>query len=444
MKKKFYLIMSVFLFIFTTTIPVAAEVEIAGRVFVDAYYYHQDKEGFGRTSEYLDYPDFKTQPGSGGIAGIPEGSTTAAEDRNQTYFDLNHATHLRFHWRNQEGLGALTVAYMNADPSQSVGTDPGFNVGVSVAVLYYYLTKDFRLSAGKGGSEQVFSPFDPETYMGYDGVCKVEALGYGNINSKYQNNIRLTYGLNDAAKLDLALLMPRLTADEETMGGAGFVPIEGTAIDNVSSIPKVELGIPMTFNGAWGKLTFTPSAMYLKQDFSNVASGDDSITSYGLSAGASLEISGLRLMAEYNYGQNLYNAARVGEATVYPFKYEFIVGGLRNAMGARVYDGSVHDATTNAGWVQLGYNIADKIEPTLFYGRNNTTRDMPSMPTLGYGDSDFTTQMYGVNLPIKWTENLTIVPECIIYDNGDSNEIDGITYDFGKEFLAGLQMQLAF
>lgn len=437
MNKLFYL--SIFLiFIPVTSIPAWAVVDISGRVFVDAYFYHQDKEGFGRDG----YPALKTQPGSGGIGGIPDGGTTAAKDRDQTYLDLNHATHLRFHWMNEEGLGALLVSYMNSDPAQSIGTDPGFKVGVSIALLYYYVTKDIRLTAGKGGSTQVFSPFDPETYMGYDGVCKVEALGYGNINSKYQNNIRLTYTLSEAAKLDLALLMPRLTVDKESVGGAGFVPVDGTEIDNVSTMPKVELAIPVAFDGSWGKLEFTPSAMFLEQKFSNVATGDDAITSYGLSFGGSFEIQGLKLTGEYNYGQNLFNAARVGEATVYPFKYELITGGIRGVMSARAYNGEIYDSTTNACWVQLGYDIAGKFEPTLFYGINNTTRDMPS--AVGYGDSDITTRMYGINIPVTLRKNLKMVPEYMIYDNGSSNKIDGTTYDFGQEWLAGLELQLSF
>jgi len=249
--------------------------------------------------------------------------------------------------------------------------------------------------------------------------------------------------MNPMTELDFEISMPRLTADDELMGGPGLVAADGTDIENVSKIPKVDLGIPLSFGGSWGRLKLNPSAMYLKQEFANVATGDDTITSYGLSFGASLEfLNGLKLMAEYNYGQNLYNSTRPGESTCYPFKYELITGGLRGAMGARAYDGKIYDSTTNAGWIQLGYNIAGKAEPTIFYGRNNTKRDMPT--ALGYGDTDFTTQMYGINCPIPITENLMVLPEYMIYDDGDSNQINGITYDFGQEWMAGLEFQLSF
>lgn len=449
MKKLLSLSIGVLISVLMMNIPVWAAVDIGGQVFFDSYYYHQDSQGFGRPY----YPGQKTQPGTGGIGGVKVGTTSKADDRKQTYFDLNHATALRFHWTNQQGLGAFIVTYMNADPAQSSvgGADPGFKVGVSVATIYYDIIKDLRLTIGRGGVTQVFSPFDPHTYMGYDGVCKVEGLGYGNINSKYQDGIRLTYKPIPMVALDLSVFNPRLTADTELMGGPGFKAKTGTAIDNVSRIPKVEFGVPITIGGTWGRVAFTPSVMYLKQQFNNVASGDDSITSYGLSAGGLVEVFGAKLMAEYNYGQNLYSASRIGEATVYPFKYEYITGGLRNVMGARAYNGTIYDAKTHSFWVQLGYNIMGRVAPTVFYGRNTTKRDMPTAPSPSpatgidaYGDSDFTTQMYGINAPITITKNFKIVPEYMVYNNGGSNKINGTEYDFGKEWLAGVQFQLTF
>lgn len=433
MKRLFCLGMGVF-FIFIMNIPAWAAVDIGGQVFFDTYYYHQDKQGYGRAG----YPAMKTQPGSGGYGGIPVGGTTTADDRNQTYFDLNHATALRFNWTSEKGIGFNSAVYFNTDPAQSVGTDAGFKVGVSVAVLYYDITNDLRLAVGRGGYTEVFSPYNPTTYMGYDGVCKVEGLGYGNINSKYEDMIRFTYKLGEMAKLDLAFGMPRLTSDADST----LTARTGNAIDNVSKIPKIEFGVPLTFGGSWGKVSVTPSAMFLRQQFNNVASGDDSITSYGLSVGGSFELGGLKLVGEYNYGQNLWNAARSGESTCYPFKYELITGGLRGATAARAYSGTLYDSKTNAFWLQLGYNIAGRVSPTVFYGRNNTMRDMPA--ATGYGDSDFTTQMYGVNIPITITKNLSIVPEFMIYDDGSSNKINGTTYDFGKEWLAGVEFRLFF
>jgi len=448
--KKVFRLSVVLLFIFILNLPALAALDINGQVFFDMYYYHQDKEGFARPY-YWTAAGMKTQPGSGGVAGIPVGQRSSADDRYQTYFDLNHASSLRFHWTNEEGLGAFTVLYMNAEPYQSQGTDPGFHVGVSIVNLYYDVTKNLRITAGKGGATEIFSPYNPYTTMGYDSICKVELLGYGNINSKYANNLRFTYKFNPMVALDFGLFNPKLLADTELMGGPGFVAKTGTSIDNDSKIPKIEVSVPLNFTGDWGQVSVTPSAMYLKQQFGNVSSGDDSVTSYGLSLGGKAALFGFTLMGEYNYGQNLYSASRVGEAQVYPFKYEYITGGIRNAMGARAYAGQVYDAKTNAFWIQLGYTILGRVTPTLYYGRENTNRDMPTGPSPSpstgidpYGDTSVTTQAYGISIPIKVTKLLTVVPEYMIYDNGNSNKINGTTYDFGKEWVAGVQFRLHF
>lgn len=418
----------------------AAGLELHGQVFYDAYVYSQDAEGFAGTG----YTTQLTSPGSGGIAGVTPGTVPAAADRKSTYFDLNHATAIRGHWRNQEGLGAFFGMYMNADPSQSSTTGSGgFNVGVSVAVMYWDVTPKLRLIAGKGGADTVFSPEDPTRYMGYDGIAHVTGLGYGNINSKYQNNVRMVYKFNDNVSLDLAMMNPRLSAAGSYAAfGPGFTAKAGTAVENHTTIPKIEAALPMNYKGSWGNIKFTPSAMYLKSEFENVASGEDSLTSYGLAASTVLNIENLKLEFEYNYGQNLANAARTGESQVTPFKWEYIVGGLWKGMAARVVNGQVYDGKTNAFYVEAGYEIAKLVTPTLLYGRNESERDMD---VLGGGYTcRTTTQMYSFSLPIKVTPNLTIAPEYTIWDNGDSNVIDGVVKDFGKESLVGVQMRLIF
>lgn len=421
-----------------------AAVDINGAVYFDAYYYHQDKEGFARPGWTTS--SLQTTPGSGGLGGIPVGATAAAEDRNQTFFDLNHSTHLRFHWTNTEGsLGAVLSIYMNGDPAQSSSTDAGFKVGTSVAYLYYNINKNLRLQAGKGGADSVWSPLSPSTLMGYDGVAKVTGLGYGNVSGTYANNVRLTYRVNNNVTLNFSLSDPRMTADED----AGFGRVTGTTVENVTKIPKLEFSAPLTFRKAG--LRVIPSFFYLKSEFSNVEDGgEDSIVSYGASLGASFERAGLKLRAEYNYGQNFWNAARSGIYTNYPFKYEYIAGGLRGVTAAKysTIDKKVYDSKTQAFWMQAGYTMGI-VTPTLFYGRNDSERDMPS-GALGQGDAEFTTQMYGINVPIAIKKNFFIVPEFMVYDNGDDNKIVSSSatspsiYDFGKEWLAGVQFRLFF
>ncbi len=452
MRRYWKLFMGMFLFVFLAGTPAWAKLDLHGQVFYDAYSYSQDAEGFAgsRFGGAVNYTDYLTTPGNGGIAGVPVGSTPTAKDREQTYFDLNHATAIRAHWMNKEGLGAFFGMYMNADPSQAsttTGGSGGFNVGVSVALAYYRITPDLTLTVGKGGVTQIFSPEDPTLYMGYDGIGHVTGLGYGNINSKYQNNIRLTYAFNPNVSIDVGLMNPRLSFDNENytfLGGPGFTSTDPlVAVENNSKMPKLEVSLPMKFKGDWGYVNFTPSAMYLKSEFENVQAGDDdSITSYGLAASTRMSLDNFKFRFEYNYGQNLANAARTGECQATPFKIEYINGGLYRGMVARVdaASGDVYDGKTHAFWLQAGYDISNKVTPTIFYGRNDSERDMPGTTA----DVDTTTQFYGIAVPIKVTKNLTISPEYMIYDNGDNNQVDGTYYNFGKESVLGVQMRLVF
>ncbi len=60
------------------------------------------------------------------------------------------------------------------------------------------------------------------------------------------------------------------------------------------------------------------------------------------------------------------------------------------------------------------------------------------------GTTNYTTKMYGFNMPIKIKPNFHVVPEFMVYDSGNSNVINGRVLDFGKEWLAGVQWRLFF
>jgi hypothetical protein len=47
-------------------------------------------------------------------------------------------------------------------------------------------------------------------------------------------------------------------------------------------------------------------------------------------------------------------------------------------------------------------------------------------------------------LSVNLAKGLTIRPEIMIYDNGSSNKIGGVEFNFGKEVLAGIQFQYTF
>lgn len=426
------------LLVSAVALPAWATVDIGGYVCVDAYYYQQDKEGFAASST-------RATPGSGGVAGLREGMTTDEEDREQIYFDLNRSSHLRFNWTNDEGIGMFMTPYMHGDPRQS-GGDAGFKVGISNAVGWWDITPNFRLIAGKGGYETIFSDFSPNTTMGYDGVAKVIGYGYGNIGSSFQNGIRFTYKLSPRFSVKLGLLESRLTDNGSPDPIPDAYPYHskplliaqpGTVADNSTVLPKFELAAPMFFRFGGVGMTLLPSGMYMKQTFDNIAPGaDDGIVSYGLSLGGTVQISKFQLKTEVNYGQNLYNAGRSGVATTYPFKSEYAtsIGYIQSARADAA--GKVHDAETAAGWVEVNFKLG-KFQPALYYGRQEVERKMPS------ADSEATAQFYGFNCNISLPKNFIITPEIMIYDNGDGKLMGG-EYKFGQELLAGTQLRWIF
>lgn len=453
--------------------PAFATVDIGGYLCFDLYYYQQDVEGFA-------YDSGRTTPGSGGLSGFPDGYTTLEDDRHATYFDLNHSTSIRFSWTSDNGVGLYITPYMQGDPSQS-GKDSntydsakhGFKVGIANAVGWWDITSQLRIIAGKGGYETIFSDYSPGTTMGYDGVGKVIGYGYGNIGSSFQNGVRFTYKINKNFQVKLGLLESRLTADVlppddfvdalppylQTPEGSriafGLFPYHpypllltepGTRADNNTVLPKFEVAVPISFKVGPALVNLSPNGMYLQQTFDNIADGaDDTITSYGLSLGASVKIKAFELKTEINYGQNLYNAGRTGVATTYPFKAEYAptIGYIQSARTDA--NGKIHDSELLAGWVEVNYKIG-KFKPALFYGRQEVSRDMPASPYapgLANLNSEATTQFYGFNCSINLTNHFYLVPEIMIYDNGDGMLL-GQHYSFGKELMAGTQFKWLF
>lgn len=425
-----------------------AAVDIGGYIAFDLYYYQQDKEGFAFVPPGSEAD--RTTPGSGGLAGFPEGYTSDEADRESLYFDLNHSSHIRFRWTSENGVGIFMSPYMHGDPSQSgdAGNKYGFKVGIANAVGWWDITGKLRLIAGKGGYETIFSDYSPGTTMGYDGIGKVLGYGYGNIGSSFQNGVRFTYKFTNNFQAKLGLLESRLTSNElpAPIPYLTYVPYHpypllpaqpGTVVDNNTILPKIEIALPVSFKIGSALLNISPSGMYLKQTFDNVAAGaDDSITSYGLSLGASVKVKAFQLKTEINYGQNLYNAGRIGVATTYPFKSEYApsIGYIQAARADAT--GKIQDSELIAGWVEVNYQIG-KFKPALYYGRAEVSRDLPN------ADNEATTQFYGFNCSIQLINHFYLVPEAMVYDNGDG-KLMGTNYDFGKELVVGTQLKWLF
>lgn len=415
-----------------------AELEMGGTLAVDVYHYSQDKEGYGagRTTG-------RGTPGTGGYAGVNDAHPTMEEDRRLTFIDFNKASVFWMKWTSAKGVGILISPYLKGDATQSLGTG-SLNVGIALAYGWWDVTPSFRLAVGKGEND-VFSPYDPYTSLGYDGVSKCMGVGYGNIVSKYQNGVVLTYNVNDRIKTNLGFMESRLT-DPNNVNYTSMNPElkaePGAYVDNSTQIPKIEFSVPMTF----GQTEIVPSGMWIKQTFDNIAIGaDDSITAWGVSLAAKKTIGALTIKGEIQHGQNWYNASKLAVSTPYPFKSEYAAI-LGFAMSAKAdASGKIYDSDNTAFWCQVSYRLRQWLIPLLIYGQQTVKRDIPSQ------ESDIRTQMYGVSCPIFFSHNFSVAPELMVYDSGDGNTFvsayapgNSEVYDCGKEILAGAQFRFFF
>lgn len=428
--------------------PGWAAFDAGGSVAVDYFYYAQDKAGFGGGRAQ----DMAT-PTTGGYAGINEDWPTVEEDRSATFFSFSKTSFLWFRWTSEANLGLMVQPVLAGDAAEGTGTN-SLKVAFVSAFGWYRITPKLTLYAGKGAPD-IFSPLDPTTYLGYDAVGKVTGLGYGNINSKYQNGIQVKYTFGTSVTLNFGLYESRFMDpnNENFTSFAHYIGFKKSSpdaiVDNVTKLPKIELSVPLQ----WGGTRIISSAMYLRQEFDNIAEGaDDTITTYGVALGAETGLGIFKFKCEINYGQNWYNATKINVNTSYPFKSEYVpaLGWAQSAAGALLgTDGKLYDSTDMAFWLQAGVKLG-RFEPTIFYGRQTAKRDIPTQ------EVDVTTQMYGLNCPIQITKQLKLTPEIMIYDNGDSNRFlhpiraseafyfNSDVYDCGKEVLIGTQLRWTF
>lgn len=424
-----------------------AAFEAGGSVAVDFMYYSQDKEGFGGDKGVARKGG---TPTTAGYAGLNDDWTTVEKDRSATFVDFSKTSFLWFRWTTKTNDGLYVVPVLAGDARQATGTS-SLTVAFVSAYGWYRVTPALTIFLGKGMPD-IFSPYDPATYVGYDSIGKVTGLGYGNINSKYQNGLTIKYLFSPKVSLDFGFFESRLV-DPNNSEYTSFGPYIGFSkdsadakVDNVSTLPKVELSLPLMF----GRTKIVPSAMYLQQKFDNIApDADDTITTYGVSLATEINIGNFQFMGEYNYGQNWYDAAKLNVNTSYPFKSEYVaaLGWAQSAAGAS--DGKLYDAECMAYWLQGSFKLG-RFKPTLIYGNQTAKRDIPTQ------EVDVETQMYGVNCPIEITKHLKITPEFMIYDNGDSNKFlhfgrlqatgysTSDVYDCGQETVIAIETRWRF
>jgi len=415
--KKFLASIFAILIVLTFTSPLQAEkvtqtLDIGLKLLVDSYYYKQDKEGMARTVS------------GARSAGLQKGTTTLEEDLTQYYLTINSRSALYVTWNDRDKIGFSVVTNLDGE---------NYNLGVLFAYGFWSITPNFRIQTGKGTT--LFSDLEPTTTMGcigkgavYDSLNKMYGVGYGNYFSGYNTYFRVEYRLGDIGHLKAGIVDPRvMTSPASFFNGQN----NGAAVDNSTKIPRFELSVPLRF----GQVGVYPGVFWQKQTFNNVKAGwDNSVTSYGLSLGMKADFKPIFFMAEVNYGENWANT----KDQTYPLKSPDYTTFGSQVAGAKVDSaGKVQNSKALGWWLQAGMNLG-KISPSIIFGRQEYSREADAKK------DEMKTMMYGMTCPIDIMKGIRIIPEIMIYDNGSSNKIAGVEYDFGKELLAGMQFEFTF
>ena len=363
------------------TVPAMAKTYIGGIVFMQVYYYDEE-----RTTE--------------------EGYTRAEDDFSAVYWDLMGVSRFKVRLTNEDNVGLFF----------EVGT--GYEViGKNTVYLrhlygWWDITPNFRLIVGQ--TTLPFSVLYPDTIVGLDFAGKTVGIGYGEYDgTKRAPQVRFQWKLNDMGFVRLAFI------DPHTIDSPFDPDPAATSMDNDTKLPWIGLGVPLYF----GAVKIYPSVFYQKQTFDDVASGsDDTVTSWGAALGVKFGFGPLMVAAEVTVGDNWAWSASGANEAVTPYVTPA---------------GDVEDAEAVGWWVDVSFKLG-KITPHLIYGK--LTSEVDPSGTLNDLETDRT--MYGITARIPLAKGFMIRPEIMIYDRED--EVAGVDVDYGKETVAGLTFQITF
>ena len=401
--KKIFVVGFAALLLVAFTVPAMAKVDVGGIVFTDFYYQKQDAQN---------HSGFTVPPA------VPADSSWS-----QSVIEVPSITRLKAKWTNENGVG-MFIEF-------GIGGGQGAT-GVSLRHAYGWWDVNPGFTLMVGHSTTPFSPLTPDQLLGtQSGGLHVIGIGYGEFYSGRFPQIRGTFNINKNARIAIALVSPVVTASPFTdrngnLPPTAAVPSPNFIGDNDSAMPRIDVGVPLYF----GNVKIYPSFFYHSQSYDDGGVGqDNSIDAYGVSFGITGGFGPVGIKAEVNYGENWGNTRRTGGVSP------------ADAMaGAQVVAGKVYDTECTSYFIDVSFKLG-MATPHLIYGNLSTENsDAP----LAANDWDFSTTMYGISIPIPVAKTFIIRPEFMIYDDGDSNKIGGVTRDYGKETLLGVQFMIAF
>jgi hypothetical protein len=410
--KRILFALIIMLFIST---PVFADVELGGSVFVDFYYYSRDSQDIS--------------------GGVRHGATATENDWSQIEVELPDLSEIHATWSNEKNVGMFIALCFG-------GNNGATGVDLLEAYGWWQINPGFKLFAGHMATP--LSPLSPDQMIGKnsDDVDHDGGQGFGNLNGCETPQVGLVVKINDYCEFSVALVDPGHGVDDFPTAlmqdpnnrYADQIPADPNApglafAREETTIPRLDAGATISFSD----INIYPSFSWQRKSYDQVQPGsDDHVLSYVLSLGVETARGSFGFMGEVNWGENWGNTSYGdphvnSDATVY-----------QDSSG----NWKISDTECLGFWVDASYQY-DPLTIHFIYGWERIKGDN------GPGTVDdfkYTLKMYGISVPIEMAKGFTLRPEFMVYDMGDDNKQNGdaVTYDYGKQFIVGVQFQFEF
>lgn len=366
--------------------------------------------------------------------GLVNGAAADADDYHGSKLELPNISRLRASWSNEDNLGMyIEMGIGGASGATGVNTRQAYGT--------YKINDRWQILAGQSSSP--FSPLFPSQLIGNNAPTSASntpaavggshntGKGYGDLDAGRNPQLRATYTFPDQhGAIAVALFDPNQGKELE-------LPAElATKPARESSLPRLDVGAAFNYYD----VRVFPGFSYQKQSYNGVKSGsDDEVTTWAASLGVQTGVGPFEASAEYNTGSNWRNAG-----------YSLANSAAALGSGARLFvDGAnteIGDTDNQSYWLDLGWRFTTKNTSSvlhLVYGAMESEADGAKTAAQR---ADHESTMLGLSWPIEtpWmARGLTIRPEIFVYDEGKSTQ-GANSVDYGKETIAGVQMQFTF
>jgi hypothetical protein len=362
------------------------------------------------------------------------GAAATADSFSSGRIELPNITRLRASWSNEDDVGMfIELGIGGASGATSVSTRQAYGT--------YRISDRWQILAGHTTSP--FSPLFPNQLLGNNAPTSASRAqpavggghntgkGYGDFDGGRNPQLRFTYLLpSQNGAIAIAFLDPNQGASLSLPGEFSTPP------QREGFLPRVDVG------GAFAFYNFRvfPGFSYQHQSYNGVASpAEDSVTTWAASLALQTGRGPFEISGEFNFGQNWKNSSySLGNSAA------SLRGGA--IVAAQINNSDINDSDNYSYWIDAGWKMTTKNTSNTLHFVYGQMQSDPDGAIISANQGRVRSTMYGISWPIElpWiARGMTIRPEAFVYDEGSLAGASG-KVDFGREIIAGVQLQYTF